>query len=421
MAQEEIGELEIAEAPPPKSEKKLKVPKGTKIMLFIFLLCVIVFGVSRCIRGSSGDKASVSGVAAPDKSQASRVGFGNEEYNARIDQYSTERTAEAQAKGETFVPPMTGKPEPIREEATKATQEEASQESAKPVPIAQATSPTLVASPRDPQASQKMQQYLAQILMPKQLEKQEVILLNNPQPYVMPVAKAANTTPDMPGYYPLNAPPMLKPGDILYAINRVTLDSDAPGPAMVEVITGPYKGAKALGSFTRHEGYLTLQFEGLAMPNGTTYSIKGFAINPDTDRTAIRTSVDNHYIERYGGLIAASFLSGFGDAIKSSGSSSYSNAYGSGYSTPKLNLGEELWIAGGKVGTKLSDVFERKFDMPPTVTLLSGTDIGILVISVGRQDGHQVVGGGTPTGEVSGGAATDAAPRGNTSRLRGIN
>lgn len=410
---QDTEELVIEASPPQRAEKKFKIPKGTKLMLFVFLLCAIAFCISRCIRGSNSDTASVSGVAVPDKSQASRVGFGNEEYNARIEQYSAEKTAEAQAAGKTFIPPVNAKPQPLQEESSPPPQEQPTQEAtAKPVPATQAQT-VVTANPRDPQAQQKMQQYLAMILAPKKLDSQAVIALNNPQPYIMPVTGTEKTSPDMPGYYPLNVPPMLKPGDILYAVNRVTLDSDAPGPSMVEVITGPYKGAKAMGSFARNDGYLTLQFEGLVMPNGMTYSIKGFAISPDTDRTAIRTSVDNHYIARFGGLVAASFLAGFGEAVGKSGSSSYNNYYGSGYSSPKYNLEEELWIASGRVGSKLSDVFEKNFDRPPTVTLQSGTDIGILIVSVGRQQEHQVVGGAA--------AVPATEPRINNNRLRGIN
>lgn len=382
MSQVEVEDVLIEEAPPPRKKREFKLPRGTKLMLFVFILCALAFGVSRCIRGNPGDAASVSGVPVPSAQQAKRVGFGNEEYNARIEQYSEEKTARAEKAGATWVPPISAKPEPvIMEEEPVKKPEPAPVAKPRPMPKEK---PAPTPPPRNPQAQQRMQAYLTRILTPPQQEAQSVIALNAPAPYVVKAQPAASAAESMPGYGSSNVPPLLKPGDILYAINRITLDSDAPGPSMVEVISGPYKGAKAMGSFVRSGKNLTLQFEGLVMPDGRTYSLKGFAISPDTDRTAISSSVDNHYIERYGGLIAASFLSGFGRAVGSSGTSSYSNLYGGGYSVPNYDINEQLWIAAGEVGTKMSNLFERNWDMPPTVILESGTDIGVLVISVGR-------------------------------------
>lgn len=408
MAQVEVEETIIEEAPPPRKKLFFKPPKGTKLMIFALLLGIIAFGVSRCIRGNPGDAASVSGVPVPPPQQAKRVGFGNEEYNSRIEQYSEEKTAKAEKTGATWVPPISAKPEPVimEEEPVKKPEPEPA---AKPKPMPK-EKPAPTPPPRNPQAQQRMQAYLTRILTPPQQEAQAVITLNQPAPYVVK-AKPVAKTETMPGYGNSNVPPFLKPGDILYAVNRITLDSDAPGPSMVEIIHGPYKGAKAMGSFVRSGQNLTLQFEGLVMPDGRTYSIKGFAINPSTDRTAISTSVDNHYIERYGGLIAASFLSGFGKAVGSSGTSSYSNLYGGGYSVPNYDINEQLWIAAGEVGTKMSNLFERNWDMPPTVTLESGTDIGVLVISVGQNIP-------APAAKAQ---DNQTAPRRNPDRLRGVN
>lgn len=383
MAEEILEELVLEEAPAPRKNKKpTKLPKGTKLMVFVAIICIAAFGVTKCIQGSGSDRANVRGMPAPNAEQASRVGFGNEEYNARLEQYSEEKTAQAVAAGKTWVPPISAKPQPIVEEVKPTP------EPPKPVPEKPKPKPAprkeIPRQPiKDASQIQRMQTYLSKILVPPQLESQSVQVLNAPSPIII----ASATQPvenNMPGYEPLNAPPLLKPGDILYAMNRITLDSDAPGPSMVEVVSGPYKGAKALGSFVRSGGNLTLQFEGLVMPDGTSYSIKAFAIDPNSDRTAISSSVDNHYIARYGGLIAASFLAGFGDAVGQSGQSSYSNLYGGGYTIPNYDINEELWIAAGRVGEKMSEMFEKNWDIPPTVTLESGTDIGILIISVGR-------------------------------------
>ncbi len=172
----------------------------------------------------------------------------------------------------------------------------------------------------------------------------------------------------------------LKVGDILQCVNRVTLDSDAPGPAMVEVVSGPYRGARVVGSFQRLNEHLVLRFSELAAPDGSVHDIAGFAIDPATDRTAVRTDVDNHVLERWGGLVAASFLEGFGEAVERSGTSAHTTIYGSGWSVPDYSLGEEMWIAAGKAGERAANALDRGFGRAPTVTLESGTAMGVLLL-----------------------------------------
>ena len=155
----------------------------------------------------------------------------------------------------------------------------------------------------------------------------------------------------------------LKVGDILQCVNRVTLDSDAPGPAMVEVVSGPYRGARVVVSFQRLNEHLVLRFSELAAPDGSVHDIAGFAIDPATDRTAVRTDVDNHVLERWGGLVAASFLEGFGEAVERSGTSAHTTIYGSGWSVPDYSLGEEMWIAAGKAGERAANALDRGFEL----------------------------------------------------------
>ncbi len=175
-------------------------------------------------------------------------------------------------------------------------------------------------------------------------------------------------------------PPGLRAGDILYAVNRATLDSDQPGPALAEIISGPWRGARVIGSFQRLGRRLILQFRELATTDGRSIAIDAYAIDPATDRSAVASHVDSHFFARWGGLIAASFLEGFGDAVSRSGTSSYGGVYGSGWSAPEYSLGDETWIAAGKVGGRMARHMEQAFDTPPTVVLESGTDIGVLVL-----------------------------------------
>ena len=48
---------------------------------------------------------------------------------------------------------------------------------------------------------------------------------------------------------------------------------------------------------------------------------------------------------------------------------------------PLAGLARAL-IAAGKVGEKAGKIFEKNFERPPTVTLASGTPIGVLILNV---------------------------------------
>ena len=84
--------IEMAEAPPAKRKKGIEIPRWTKAVSLVFLVCLLLFGISRCAKGSSPDNANLAGVNPPAKQDVSRVGFGNDEYNRKIEEYAKERT-----------------------------------------------------------------------------------------------------------------------------------------------------------------------------------------------------------------------------------------------------------------------------------------------------------------------------------------
>jgi type IV secretory pathway VirB10-like protein len=175
--------------------------------------------------------------------------------------------------------------------------------------------------------------------------------------------------------------PGLKPGDVLYAVEDMKLNSDSPGPAEATVVTGPYKGSKALGGFSREGGRMVVKFTTLTTPAGMTYHIKGYAVDPKTNSTAVRSDVDHHYLARWGGLIASSFLTGLGRAVAMGGSTTITSNGGTVTTHPELDLNKQLIVAGGQVGEAAGRELHKGFNRPPTVTLDAGEDLGILVIS----------------------------------------
>ena len=313
-------------------------------LVLIGMVGFVALSLKSC---SASDEGQVRvGPMAPEAARTDRVeAQTSQEYRKNLARYSEDKAREALAKGESFVAPAADvrkKPVPVpvpapepRPDPPPATKNQPPQ-TLQPQPRPQRPAPgeTYARKSRHEQdRTAPMRAYLAGIKT-REPQVQLALVLNEPGPKEVTHVGEESPASGLPG---------LMVGDILQCVNRVTLDSDAPGPAMVEVVSGPYRGARVVGSFQRLNEHLVLRFSELAAPDGSVHDIAGFAIDPATDRTAVRTDVDNHVLERWGGLVAASFLEGFGEAVERSGTS-------------------------------------RGFGRAPTVTLESGTAMGVLLL-----------------------------------------
>lgn len=390
MEQEELLLFEDTSGPAAgKKRGRFSPPKWTKFVLIVFL-CVGTAWVISAVFFNRKEARTVdtSAMRPAVVSELGAVGAeATEEYSRKMETYAKAKADDAAESGRTYVAPVTPAGRPVLEVNKQKTEIAAAPEGARQTePVPPHAKEARVTRQPTQKGDQRMMAFLAQIS--SQLaggQKSATVVLNKPAPHIVTKTTTAGKTTETD----LTIPPGVKAGDILYSINRITLDSDAPGPAMVEVVDGPYAGGKAIGQFSRGNEHLTLEFSSLTMPDGTRYTIKGYAIDPRTDRTAVRSDVDTHAFERWTKFVAAKFLEGFGSAVGASGTSSYSSLYGGGYSIPNYNLRDEIWIAAGKVGEGAARIVERDFDKPPTVTLDSGTEIGILIISVGKAENTQ--------------------------------
>lgn len=380
------------------SGKRLLPGWAIKLLLFC-LLGLSALGIARCHNRDEG-YARVADISPSGKSAQRLSPDASPAYKEQLAVYSERKAEEARKKEDSFVAPaiggtlrardqqgpvLTARPKAEKKPDPPAESRPVLREGAPPAKERAAAEPVKRKSgPEDDgQQKKRMLQYLGALRQQKVPARGATLVLGRPSDAASSaIAKDAGkedvavSATGLPGIHV---------GDILLAVNRVTLDSDAPGPAMCEIVLGPYKGARAVGSFVRHGEHLVLSFTELVTKNGESLSIQGCAIDPETDRTAVRSSVDTHALERFGGLIAASFLEGFGDATRRSGTSSYSSIYGSGYSTPRYSLSDEAWIAGGKVGERLGRQMEKNFERAPTVVLKSGTGMGILILRTAQR------------------------------------
>lgn len=180
----------------------------------------------------------------------------------------------------------------------------------------------------------------------------------------------------------LSNPVFVKAGTVMFGVLDTGINSDEQSPILATIVQGPLKGAKLMGTFTRVDKKVVLNFTTMGLsqlPN--SLSINAVAIDPNTARTAMADNVDNHYFLRYGTLFASSFLSGLGTAIAESGSTTSFSIAGFSETNASFSPGEEALIGLGQVGKTYASVMGSNFQTPPTVTVDSGAGIGILFMA----------------------------------------
>ena len=181
----------------------------------------------------------------------------------------------------------------------------------------------------------------------------------------------------------------LRPGDILHAVLQTAINSDEPGPVRARVVGERFKDAILLGSLApfspvvgnRPERVL-VRFQYLT-DRDRVYDLDAYAIDPSTTRTALADNVNHHYFSRWGALIAASFLEGYGNAVRASNRNTTIGLFGNVITTPKDDI-DDTEIAKealGTVGERLSDAVGQHFSRPNTITVDSGAAIGVLILS----------------------------------------
>lgn len=179
---------------------------------------------------------------------------------------------------------------------------------------------------------------------------------------------------------------MIKAGDIEFAVLDTALSSDQPGtPVLAHIVTGKFNGARLMGTFSTEGDKLVVRFTMMSMPQWpSTIAINAYAIDARTGHNALASNVDHHYLVRYGSLIAAAFLQGFGNAYNTASTNTTGGCAGSPvcistYTPPPAPTARNAsYQALGQVGTNLSAQMGAVFNTPPTITLDQGTGIGIL-------------------------------------------
>lgn len=203
---------------------------------------------------------------------------------------------------------------------------------------------------------------------------------------------SSGSTPSGGGSTP-QPPVSIKAGSILFGVIDTALDSDQPGtPVLAHIVEGPLRGAHLMGGFTLAGKALVVQFNTMSLPTSpASFGINAYAVDAKTANNSVATSVNNHYLLRYGMLFAAAFLQGFGNAYQNytyncppgTQNCSVVNTNSSGVTTQNnsVTTSEAFYQGLGQIGTNVGQAAAQEFNTPPTVKVASGTGIGVLFMS----------------------------------------
>jgi type IV secretory pathway VirB10-like protein len=271
-------------------------------------------------------------------------------------------------------------------------------------PVATAAQFQTTQSQTQQQAMQAQQQQMQNIM--NTMSEQAQSLISSWQPTAMehkagvpekPAATATQTTTttsttgsttSTTGSGLSGAPVVIKAGTMLFAVLETEANSDYPdSPIMATVVDGKYKGAKLMGKLITTKGVanqmdrITLNFTLMNVEEWPkSKSVTAYGVDPDTARTVLASNVNYHYLQRFGAIMATSFLQGYSTSITNAGTAT-TGIFGTSTTHPTLNPASKIAVGLGQVGTALGNVTQNWVNIPPTVRVDSGVGLGILFMA----------------------------------------
>jgi intracellular multiplication protein IcmE len=168
----------------------------------------------------------------------------------------------------------------------------------------------------------------------------------------------------------------------VYAHTVLAVDSDTNGPIVLEADTGPISSDRMIGTFSKSgQDRLVVKVETVEH-RGKQLEANGIVIAPDSMETAVASSIDQHYVERFVLPAAAAFMSGLGQAVALGNSTSTVSPFGGTTQTfGPLTFKQEAMVAGGAAATAVSTALSAETPKEPTVHLAANVSVGVMFLS----------------------------------------
>ena len=108
----------------------------------------------------------------------------------------------------------------------------------------------------------------------------------------------------------------VRAGTMISAVLVTPINSDAPGPVMAQITSGPLDGARLLGTMKINEESVLIAFNQISKPGWPdTYPVSAIGMDLKSS-TALATDVNHHYLQKYMGILAGSYMQGYGQGLQ---------------------------------------------------------------------------------------------------------
>ncbi len=171
---------------------------------------------------------------------------------------------------------------------------------------------------------------------------------------------------------------LIEEGTIEYAQMLIQANSDIPGPVLAQLVSGPLSGSRMIGSFTREDKYLVIEFDKIVV-DGYGADVEAFAVDPNTNLTGVATEVDNRYFKRLILPVAAEFIEGLAGAIADTQENTFVTGDVVVTTDDGLDTDEEIAQAIEDAGEILGDFVQEEANRTEIlVRVAAGAPIGVL-------------------------------------------
>lgn len=238
--------------------------------------------------------------------------------------------------------------------------------------------------------SSAMQGQMQQVIQEQENRGAQVLTVTNPQSFFGQGQQPMGQTQNISGGRPERAAfenqgivreRLVPPGKIEYAQLLIEVNTDAPGPVLAQIVSGPLKGSRIIGSFTEQRDFLTLDFNQVVY-NDQIITIDAVALDPETNTPGIISDIDRRYFSRVILPAAAEFISGFGEAVSEAGQTTVTVDGGAAVEeTENLDTEEELASAASAAADQVAEFLdEEASQVRPMLKINAGTPMGIIFL-----------------------------------------
>ncbi|HUY67722.1 MAG TPA: TrbI/VirB10 family protein [Alphaproteobacteria bacterium] len=187
-------------------------------------------------------------------------------------------------------------------------------------------------------------------------------------------------------------------GTVSYAQLLTEANSDVPGPILAQILSGPFAGGRATGTFKTINDYDVLTF-GLVNYKGKDYSVNAIALDPDTTLGGMATEVDPRYFTRVVLPAAAGFLQGLGSALSQGSSSVVTNGTTTIVQQSGKGIDQGMFLGLSQAAQTMGQFFQNQANQTHTlVKVAAGTPIGFFFITSATDQNPQQAPYGVPYG-----------------------